>query len=141
MTENHSFQYNTTSIFYPEGIYTLDQSGSSYDAPYQLAVGKGSLAISPDAALVQKRMMEQAIELLSYQAYKRLVNLPMVMDMFPMYVEIADFGTTIDRQALVEDRERSQLSVRLQATFDAEPLEDGMDHPAERIIGKALESA
>ena len=141
LTENHSPQYYTTSIFDPAGFYKLDQSGSSYDAPYQLAVGKGSLAISPDAALVQKRMMEHAIELLSYQTYKRLVSSPMVMDMFPMYVDIAEFVTTIDRQALIEDRERSQLSVRLQATFEADPLEDGMDHPAERIIAKVLEGA
>ena len=33
---------------------------------------------------------------------------------------------------------RAQLRYRLHAAFEAEPLEDGMDHPAEQIIKEAL---
>lgn len=35
---------------------------------------------------------------------------------------------------------RERLLHALRAAFDAEPLEDGMDHPAEEIIGQALKS-
>ena len=34
--------------------------------------------------------------------------------------------------------ERARLSYRLHAAFEAEPLESGMDHPAEEIIAEAL---
>ena len=38
-----------------------------------------------------------------------------------------------------DERER-RLASRLWAAFEADPLEDGMDHPAEKIIEKALQS-
>ena len=37
-------------------------------------------------------------------------------------------------------RPRQRFLNSLRAVFDSEPLEDGMDHPAERLIGAALES-
>ena len=37
--------------------------------------------------------------------------------------------------------ERERLLHALRATFDAEPFEDGMAHPAEEIIGRALKSS
>ena len=46
-----------------------------------------------------------------------------------------------DQKALVEDRERERLANRLWTAFAADPLEDGMSHPAEEIIGEALRSA
>jgi hypothetical protein len=39
-----------------------------------------------------------------------------------------------------EERGRQRLQDRLRASFDAEPLEDGMDHPAESVIVTALDS-
>ena len=36
---------------------------------------------------------------------------------------------------------RERLLHALRAAFDAKPLEDGMDHPAEEIIGQALKSS
>ncbi len=138
LTESHLPQCNTASISDLQDFFASDQSGSFYDAPYQLAVGKCSLAISSDAASVQKRMMELVRDMLSCQGYNGLAN--SLRGMFPMYVDMTEFVTTINQQAIVEDRERNQLLVRLQATFEAEQLEDGMDHPAERIIGEVLES-
>ena len=44
------------------------------------------------------------------------------------------------QKALVEDRERERLANRLWTAFAADPLEDGMSHPAEEIIGEALRS-
>ena len=45
------------------------------------------------------------------------------------------------QKALVEDRERERLSNRLWTAFAVDPLEDGMSHPAEEIIGEALGAA
>lgn len=138
LTESHLPQYSTASISHPQDFITLDQSGSFYDAPYQQSVGKCSLASSSDAASVQKRMMELVRDMLSCQGHMRLAN--SLLGMFPMYVDMDEFVTTINQQAVVKERERYQLLAKLQATFEAEPLDDGMDHPAERIIGELLES-
>ena len=39
-----------------------------------------------------------------------------------------------------EERGRRRLRDRLEAAFECEPLEDGMDHPAEEVITAALDS-
>ena len=44
------------------------------------------------------------------------------------------------QKALVEDQERERIANRLWTAFAADPLEDGMSHPAEEIIGEALRS-
>lgn len=44
------------------------------------------------------------------------------------------------QKALVADQERERLANRLWTAFAADPLEDGMSHPAEEIIGEALRS-
>ena len=44
------------------------------------------------------------------------------------------------QKALIEDQERERLANRLWMAFAADPLEDGMSHPAEEIIGEALRS-
>ena len=41
---------------------------------------------------------------------------------------------------VAEERGRQQFRDRLHASFDAEPFEDGMSHPAEQLISEALES-
>lgn len=38
-------------------------------------------------------------------------------------------------------RNRSQLRDLLYASFEAKPIEDGIDHPAEEIIGNAIRSS
>ena len=38
----------------------------------------------------------------------------------------------------IENLERERLTSKLWSAFEAEPLEDGMNHPAEKIIEKAL---
>ena len=39
-----------------------------------------------------------------------------------------------------QEHHRRRFLDRLHASFDTEPLEDGMDHPAEQVIATALES-
>ncbi len=40
----------------------------------------------------------------------------------------------------VEDRKRARFAFRLRSAFDADPFENGIYHPAEQIIEKALRS-
>ena len=140
LTESHSPQHYKISNFVPNAFLDKDQSGTTNSTPRWLAMGKGSFAISSDAASVQKRMKELEIELLSCQTYKKFVDAPMVMDLFQMHLDLAGFEKTMDQQASFEDRERVQLVNKLLTSFEAEPLEDGMDHPAERIIRNLLEN-
>ena len=57
-----------------------------------------------------------------------------------MVMDIDCFKPAAAQQALVENRKQARLAVKLRATFEADPLEDGMNHPAEQIISKALQS-
>ena len=57
-----------------------------------------------------------------------------------MYLNLAGFEKNWGQESSVEDKKRMQLANRLLAAFEAEPLEDGMDHPAERIIRNELET-
>lgn len=41
---------------------------------------------------------------------------------------------------LPEDQEWTRITANLRAVFEADALEDGIDHPAEQIIGKVLRS-
>lgn len=51
-----------------------------------------------------------------------------------------DWRTTDILVSQAEERGRQRLQDRLRASLDAEPLEDGMDHPAESVIATALDS-
>ncbi len=118
----------------------MNRSDASYDAPRRLAVERDSLAISSDASLYKKRVMELARRLIFERASAEPANALMVTAQFPMLVDIAVFEKAETLQTPVEDREQERLEVMLRAAFEAEPLEDGMDHPADQIIENALRS-
>ena len=65
-----------------------------------------------------------------------------VPDFFGIWLnkENDEFRTAEIQKQLVEDQERERLANRLWTAFVADPLEDGMSHPAEEIIGEALRS-
>ena len=44
----------------------------------------------------------------------------------------------LEAKANANDGSRAELAYRLNAVFETEPVEDGMDHPAEEIIKEAL---
>ena len=58
----------------------------------------------------------------------------------PPIEDVACFEPAAE-QVLVEEPEQERLACRLQGAFDIEPFEDGMDHPADRIIENALRSS
>lgn len=135
--ETHTPARSTASVFVWSTFARMDQSRMSYDYPPQLADGKGSLATSPAAASLQKAIMELARELF-LERMTAIPNAPLSASLFPLHVDVACFEPAAEQQSLAEDREREQLAARLWAAFDADPLEDGMGHPAEEIIREAL---
>ena len=83
--------------------------------------------------------------------YQTLEELATSWKMWPMADGLALFGTWSNEEndrlepiaaqkAVVKDREQERLANRLWMAFAAEPLEDGMSHLAEEIIGEALRS-
>lgn len=57
-----------------------------------------------------------------------------------LLVDMAGPEPMTSQQGPVEDQRQQQLATWLWAAFGSEPLEDGMDHPAEEIIEQALHS-
>ena len=74
------------------------------------------LAISHDAACLQTEIEALAIRV------------------------FASWRTKAVSVSSTQERDRRRFLDRLHASFDAEPLEDGMDHPAEQVITVALAS-
>ena len=140
LVETRSPQRSTTSISVLETFPMMDQSDTFYDAPRRLAAGKDSLAVSSDAASLQKRVMELAKSLVLDRVLARPTDAPMVTDLFPVLVNVAYSEPPELQQSLVEEQGQTQLAAKLHLAFEADPLEDGMFHPAEQIIEKALRS-
>ena len=55
----------------------------------------------------------------------------------PIEEELCEFRFKPDQD---EERKQARLVNKLHAAFEAEPLEDGMHHKAEDIIGQVLQS-
>ena len=140
LVDTRSPHRSTTSISASETFPMMDQQDTSYDAPRRLAVGKDSLAISSDAASLQKRVMDLARRLVLDRTLAGSTDASMVTELFPMHVDIAGFEKATTLQMPVEDREQERLAAMLRFAFETEPFEDGMDHPADQIIENALRS-
>lgn len=55
-------------------------------------------------------------------------------------LDVAGFRPAAEQRSFVESQEQEQLAAKLRAAFEAEPIEDGMNHPAETTIRRALQS-
>ena len=89
---------------------------STLDGNWPHTARRRGLAISHDAARLQTDIEELAIRV------------------------VAGWRTTAESVSSTRERDRRRFFDRLHASFDAEPLEDGIDHPAEQVITAALES-
>ena len=118
----------------------MNQSGMPYDFPRRFADGKESLATSLDAARLQKAWLELARDLFFAHVATAQIDTPLGASLFPVYLDVVCFEPPAGKRRPWEDREKEQLAIRLRAAFEAESLEDGMDHPAEGILAKALRS-
>ena len=116
----------------------LHQSGMSDDVLPWLAPGKESLGASEAAVLLEKGVIAPVRS--SYLKWQTAGVGGMSLDeqLFPMLLDIACFEPETKPQTLIEDQEQLRLATKLQVSFEVDPLEDGMSHPAEQIIEEAL---
>ena len=123
----------------PDPFATMDQSNEPYDAHRLLADGRESLATSSDAASLQRSLLELTRDLyfLRPTAWSPVSSLK---QLFPILVDVSGFSEEEAQVTALAPDERTRLLYTLRAVFEAEPLEDGIDHPAEDVIREALHS-
>ena len=117
-----------TRPYLPALFPDVDRSGVIEGAVFIVNSGRESMAVSLDQAL----LVEMVLELVGDLAGSALPYENLGASLFPALVDGACFED--------ENREDERLENRLMMAFEAEPLEDGIDHPAERIVGDALRS-
>ena len=134
---------STFGQFGREAIAQIDQSGVSDDPPPPIPTGRESLAVSPVADLLRQAMAELELHLYLERAANVLLDEQPAERFGPTpwsVVWLAPATAEVQESSAVT-REKARLLNELHAAFEADPLEDGMDHPAERVIGEALHHA
>ena len=100
------------------------------------STGNDSLAISPEAGFLHAAIVKLARRLYFDHRKVEEVSRFSSSSLFPAVVDIAYFAPSAPAEE--ESPERDRLEAKLFAAFDGDPLEDGIEHPAERIIAAAL---
>jgi len=124
-----------------DAIPKFDQSGRAHSGvwlPVEHAVQ--SLTVSRDAGCMQYALLEIVRDFVLFSAATPSFEARVSARQFPMLVDEVCVELAIEQKSAIPDPRRAQLAARLSAAFEADPLEDGMDHPAEEIIGVALHS-
>ena len=137
--DTHAPARSTATVFVPDAVATMNQSGMSSDVPRRLVEGQESLAISFDAASLQAELVQLVRDLYFQWATVDWTGALRGAQLFPVLVDTSFFSQAA-LDASVAAQEKVRLAQLLRAAFETEPLEDGMDHPAEKIIGTALRS-
>ncbi len=123
---------SATHSFLPASFPNVDGSGMTAGSVYTVGSGRESMAVSLDQARLGKALVELVLRLVDELADGALLYTKLGTSLFPAVVDRACFED--------DEREYERLENRLIMAFEAEPLEDGIDHPAERIIDEALRS-
>lgn len=92
---------------------------------------RGSMPASPDASLHDWNLAELVQRLYAHPS--RLVGYR-VVSWYPAPLDRAILDQAYDDR----DMGRERLETALRSTFDAEPLEDGVSHPAEDVVEAAV---
>ena len=123
---------SATQPFIPALFPNVDRSGMTEGSVSMVGSGRESMAVSLDQARLGRALVEFGLQLVVELADTALLYTKLGASLFPAVVDRACFED--------ENRENERLENRLRMAFEAEPLEDGIDHPAERIIDDALRS-
>ena len=105
-----------------------------------VALGKNSLATSSDAV-----RLREAVEGLNYHLYSTESNANVWRsvwlgeELFSALDDVTYFWKTAAKKSSFVESWQAQLLYKLHAAFEADPFENGIDHPAEQIIKKALQ--
>ena len=123
---------SATHPFLPALFPNVDRSGMTEGSVSMVGSGRESMAVSLDQARLGRALVELGLQLVVEPADTALLYTNLGASLFPAIVDSACFED--------ENRENERLENRLRMAFEAEPLEDGIDHSAERIIDDALRS-
>lgn len=96
---------------------------------------QGSSAIFNEALSLQKEVVEIVVG-----RFEEVSGYVQSNTCYYMQVDVHYFGSVATEQELIVQREQARLKDQLHYAFEAEPLEDGMYHQAEKIIRQALQS-
>ncbi len=123
---------STPSRFrFPPALHAnAEAAGGGGQALAVLKGSGGSLAVSMVQAHLQESLFEFARLLIVGPSHAALADSRLSESLFPAVIDKACFER--------EHRERWQLENGLRMAFDEAPVEDGIDHAAERIIEEAL---
>ena len=137
--ETHSRAHTTALFVNPDSLRTPYQSGSFANANRLGTWGDESLASTLEGKSL--RMSTREIMFKLYQGGSAVRNdAPVNESKFSVLVDADTFEWTTAEPDPYLTKKQNKLAIPLYAAFEAEPLEDGMYHPAEQIIGEALQS-
>ncbi len=150
--------HSTASGLVPYNFPSMDQSRASHvDTPSWFTILKdrllipsnpsprvifeeNSLAISWDAAHLRKGIMELDYYLYSIEDETwALLSTWLDEKLFSALDDVEYFWQTAVKKSSFVELGQAQLLYKLHAAFEADPFENGMDHPAEQIIKRALQ--
>ena len=133
LTEAARAIHSATWASPPDEHWVPDQTSVLRDSALVPSIGVQSLAVSPASASMQRDILEHAWRLFFERADITSCSPQATHSLFP---------SLLDSTYLENDRqERARLESELWMSFDADPLEDGLHHPAEETISGALQSA
>ena len=89
-----------------------------------------SLAVSPDQARFKMELLKLGRKLAFDPLCKILSNTALERSLFPVFIDLSYIEA--------EKQEIQSFENRLIAAFEETPLEDGLNHPAEKIIDEAF---
>ena len=131
---------STTRTFVPAMSELPQGTGKAADgAARELADGQHSLASSVHAARLQQAIVDLTRRLYLESATNAEVWAPRYARLFPVLVDASSYPPAEACEQGGYDPRRARLAGRLWRAFEAEPVEDGMDHPAEHVIRATLE--
>ena len=111
----------------------VEPSGALGESVVLLANGKESMPVSSYPARLARYLVELGREVVVEPAHAPFSDTILGESLFPAIIDTIGFA--------IESAEKERLEFGLKAALDAEPIEDGINHPAELVIGAALQSA
>ena len=117
---------------------SLNESSTLLDPSASFSEGQESLASSSIAVSLQATWLQFARKETVEAATSFWTELFLAARLVPNVVLASAFQAEDQQESFIDGREEDRLLYLLKASFDAQRLEDGMDHPAEGIISNAL---
>ena len=106
----------------------------------RVAFGENSLATFPDAVRLRKEVEDLNYDLcLTEYGTSVLRSAGLDEKLFHALDDKTYFLKTAVKKSSFMESGRAQLLYKLHVAFEADPFENGIDHPAEQIIKKALQ--